>query len=180
MNRTVGCKRAMGSVFRVGILLLILAACGGMPKPSPGFVNQTQHTDADLWAIWNVAQKSVAQQIDLNPIQQQSSGADPDIRPGDARALNVQPLQVQVTGQPDVSAAQLFAAAAVVRSDPTGLIACPQPCNVRYAAAYSFYSTRETKYAQSWESQGDNFNMLLQYEFESHILYALGYDVKWR
>jgi len=170
----------MGRAFRLGGLLLILAACGAGPKASPGFVNQTQHTDADLWAIWNAAQQSVAQQIDLNPIQRQVSGAAPDILPGDARALNTQPAQVLVAGEPDVSAAQLYAATAVVRGDPTGLIACPQPCNVRFAAAYSFYSTHQTKYAQSWESQADSFHAILQYEFESHILYALGYDVKWR
>jgi len=133
-----------------------------------------------LWAIWSAAQQGVAQQIDLNPIQQEFSGTPPDIRPGDARALNVQPLQVLVGSEPDVSAAALYAATAMVRSDPTGLIACPQPCNVRYAAAYSTYSRRETKYAQSWEWRGDNFSQILQYEFESHILYALGYDVKWR
>jgi len=39
------------------ILTLVLAGCGAFPgAPSAGFVNQTRHTDADLWAIWKAAQ----------------------------------------------------------------------------------------------------------------------------
>jgi len=171
----------MRRAFGTAILIVTLAGCGGVPAPSsPGFVNQTQHADADLWAIWQSAQRSVAQQIDLNPVEQELSDAPPDIRPGDPRALNLQPLQVQVTAENDVSAGALYAATALVRPDPTGLIACPQPCNVRFAPAYSRCSRRATAYAQSWETQEDNFRLILQYEFESHILYALGYDVKWR
>jgi len=171
---------ATGRRLRAAGLVLILAGCGGGPRGPAGFVNHTQHSDADLWALWAAAQQSVAKQIDLNPVQQEASNAAPEILPGDARALSVQPQQVDVEGQPDVSASELYAVAGVARADPTGLIACPQPCNVRFAAAYSLYSRRETMYAQSWESQANNFNLLVQYEFESHILYSLGYDVKWR
>ena len=60
------------------------------------------------------------------------------------------------------------------------LIACSQPCNVGYAAAYSRYRPQLTRFAASWEFQGDNFSLILQYEFENHILAALGYDMTWR
>ena len=64
--------------------------------------------------------------------------------------------------------------------NPTGLIACPQPCNVSYAAAYSLYSQNVSRYAASWEFVGNNFDALVQYEFENHILQGLGYDMTWR
>src|ERR1700730_3319961 len=66
------------------------------------------------------------------------------------------------------------------RSDPTGMIACPRPCNVRYSTAYSFYQPELTKYAASWEFTVDNFSVILEYELENHILNALGYDMTWR
>jgi hypothetical protein len=36
------------------------------------------------------------------------------------------------------------------------------------------------KYAGSWEFAGDNLNVILEYEFENHILIALGYVMRWR
>ena len=165
------------------ILTGILLGCGGSPSapvPAAGFVNQTQHSDADLQAIWNEAQQSIAQQIDLNPLQQLSNNVPPERRPGDARALSVEPHQLLVAAVPDVSPEVLFAATGKRRADPTGMIACPQPCNVRYSTAYSFYQPELTKYAASWEFSGDNFNVILEYEFENHILSALGYDMTWR
>lgn len=159
----------------------MLAACGGsLPGATPaGFINQTQHSDQDLWTIWATAQQSLARQVDLNPLQRSLYGAPADIRPGDRRALRAQPQQLRVAPQADVSS-NLLAAAGIYRSDPTGLIACPQPCNVHYAAAYSFYKPELTRYAASWESQGNNFSVILEYEFENQILAALGYDVRWR
>ncbi len=74
----------------------------------------------------------------------------------------------------------LLAATNIYRADPTGLIACPQPCNVRYAAAYSLFPHEVTRYAASWEFQGDNFSLILQYEFENQILAELGYSLRWR
>jgi hypothetical protein len=164
------------------ILTVVCLGCGGSPhSPGPvGFVNQTHHSDADLKAIWAEAQQSVAQQIDLNPLQQLSNKVAPDIRPGDARALNVMPHQLAVTAEPDVSAESFFTATGDRRADPTGMIACPKPCNVRYSTAYSFYQPQLTKYAASWEFKGDNFSVILQYEFENHILNSLGYDTTWR
>ena len=176
-------QRALGSYFRLGLsLLLVLMGCGGgaLNELPVGFINQTQHSDADLWVIWAAAQRSLAAQIDINPLQQTLSGALPNTEPGDSRALSIQPRQILVAAEPDVSSAALAAATGVHRPDPTGLIACPQPCNVRYAPAYSAFDPPLTKYAASWEAQPDNFSALLQYEFENHILHALGYDLQWR
>jgi hypothetical protein len=172
----------MGRSLRVLILIVSLGGCGGgFPNALPvGFVNQTQHSDADLWTIWKSAQQSVAQEVDLNPLERSFHQAPPDLRPGDPRALRAMPHQLRVAAVPDVSSGALFAATGVYRADPTGLISCPQPCNVHYAAAYSWYPRQLTKYAASWEFQGDNFSIILQYEFENQILNGLGYDMKWR
>jgi hypothetical protein len=75
---------------------------------------------------------------------------------------------------------RLYAAMGMQHTDPTGLIACPQPCNVHYAPAYSLYAQPATRYAASWEFSGNNFDFLMQYEFENQILNALGYDMRWR
>jgi len=172
----------MGRSVRVFALLIVLWGCGGgMPGPAPnGFINQTQHTDAELWAMWHQAQQSVAQSIDLNPLERSQTGAAAVTLPGDPHALQIMPHQLTVSAQPDVSSSTLLAATGDLRSDPTGLIACPQPCNVRYAAAYSAYHSPVTKYAASWEPQENNFSFLLEYEFENQILNELGYDMRWR
>jgi len=163
------------------MLLLVLLGCGGQPDPGPaGFMNQTLHSDADLWVIWKAAQETVAQEVDLNPLQRSLSGAPADIRPGDARALTILPHQLRVSAEADISAGVLLAATGLERSDPTGMIACPQPCNVRYAAAYTLYAKNLTQYAASWEGQGASFTFVLEYEFENQILAALGYSLKWR
>ena len=163
------------------VLEMVLAGCGGQPEPPPaGFVNQTHHSDAELWTIWKAAQETLAHEIDLNPLERSFSGAPADIRPGDARALKVQPHQLRVGAKPDVSSTVLMAATGLDRDNPTGMIACPQPCNVRYAAAYSVYSRDLTQYAASWEDQGDSFTFVLEYEFENQILAALGYSLRWR
>jgi hypothetical protein len=143
-------------------------------------MNQTQHSGTDLQTIWTEAQHSVALKIDLNPVQRLSNNVPPDLRPGDPRALGVEPHLLLVADELDVSSEVLFAATGAQRADPTGLIACPQPCNVRYSTAYSLYQPELTKYAASWEFAGDNFNVILEYEFENHILSALGYDMTWR
>jgi hypothetical protein len=164
------------------ILALVLLGCDGRPH-SPvlsGFINQTQHPDADLQAVWTEAQQNVAQGIDLNPLQRLSANVPPDLRPGDPRALRVMPHQLSVRAELDVLSEVLFAATGEQRADPTGMIACPQPCNVRYSPAYSFYQPELTRYAASWEFKGDNFSVILEYEFENHILSALGYDMTWR
>ena len=170
----------MGKKLHAALLTLILLGCGRSNNPTAnGFINQTQHTDAELWAIWSAAQQSLSEQIDLNPVEQTTSGAPPRVLPGDPRALSIQPQQLTVASEADVSSATLFAATGIRRTDPTGMIACPQPCNVQYATAYSRYSPEITRYAASWEPTS-NFSTLLQYEFENQILFALGYDMSWR
>jgi hypothetical protein len=140
------------------VLGMVLLGCGGRPEAPPaGFVNQTRHSDAELWTIWKAAQETLAHEIDLNPLQRSFSGAPADIRPGDARALKVQPHQLRVGAKPDVSSSVLLAATGLDRDNPTGMIACPQPCNVGYAAAYSVHSQDLTQYAASWEDQGRQF-----------------------
>ena len=164
------------------IFTVVLLGCGGSPpSPAPaGFVNQTRHSDAALQALWAEAQQSVAQKIDLNPLQRLSNNVSPETRPGDPRSLSIEPHQLLVAAEPDVSAEVLLAATGQRRFDPTGMIACPHPCNVRYSTAYSFYQPELTKFAASWEFTVDNFSVILEYEFENHILNALGYDMTWR
>ena len=159
---------------------VLFSGCGNGPDSDVGFINETQHSDAQLWNLWKAAQTNLSQQIDLNPLQRQVSNAAPDMLPGDSRVLNVSPHQLVVSSQPDVTSAALYAATGTNRPDPTGLIVCPQPCNVSYAAAYSLYLRPASHYAASWEFAGNNFDVLVQYEFENQILKALGYDMKWR
>lgn len=177
-------RRTAAWFYAIVVSLLVLSACGGTPTSgigsSPGFVNNTRHTTAQLWALWSTAQQTLSQQIDLNPLQQQLTGAAPQILPGDQRVWNVSPDQLTVASQPDVSSSALLAATGMSRSNPTGLIACPQPCNVQYAPAYSLYAQPTTRYAASWENSGSNFDTLVEYEFENQILHALGYNMTWR
>lgn len=159
---------------------VLLSGCGNGPDADIGFINETQHSDAQLWILWKAAQTTLSQQIDLNPLQRQFSSIAPNILPGDSRALSVSPHQLVVSSQPDVTSPALYAATGINRPDPTGLIVCPRPCNVNYAAAYSLYSRPASHYAASWEFAGNNFDALVQYEFENQILRTLGYDMKWR
>jgi hypothetical protein len=171
----------VGRCLRTVLLSALLLGCAGNKSQSApvGFLNQTTHSDADLWTIWSLAQKSVANQINLNPVQQTVENAPPDILPGDSRSLSVMPHQLTVGPQPDISSA-ILAAAGIHRPDPTGMISCPQPCNVRYTTAYSRYDPAATIYASSWESSENNFRDILEYEFENQILFALGYEMTWR
>lgn len=176
----VGCTVVRLPVRMAILVCLIFSGCGANPNSPVGFVNETKHSDAQLWSLWQAAQQSLAQQVDLNPLAQQLDNATPQILPGDARAFTVSPHQLVVSSQPDVSSAALYAATGTMHSDPTGLIACPQPCNVSYAPAYSLYGRPATNYAASWEFEGNNFDQLVQYEFENQILSVLGYDMRWR
>jgi hypothetical protein len=167
----------------LGLLFAItlLSGCGGdKPVPPLGFVNHTQHSDAHLGALWQAAQSELSKQIDLNPLQRVLTHVPPQVLPGDPRVWSISPHQLLVSSQPDVSAESLRASTGMDRADPTGLIACPQPCNVHYAPAYSLYVHPVTRYAASWESSENNFDFLVQYEFENQILKVLGYDVQWR
>ena len=167
----------------LGLLLgiILLNGCGGYkPVPPVGFVNHTQHSDAQLWTLWQAAQYELSQQIDLNPLQRALTHVPPQVLPGDPRVWSISPHRLLVSSQPDVSAASLYTSTGMNRADPTGLIACPQPCNVHYAPAYSLYTEPASRYAASWEPSENNFDFLVQYEFENQILKVLGYDVQWR
>lgn len=174
-----------GTAMRARVHFLVLgcmlfSGCGNGPDADIGFVNETQHSDTQLWSLWTAAQKNLSQQIDLNPLQRQFSRVAPDILPGDSGVSGVSPHQLVVSSQPDVTSAALYAATGTNRPDPTGLMVCPQPCNVHYAAAYSLYLRPASHYAASWEFTGNNFKVLVQYEFENQILKILGYDMSWR
>ena len=143
------------------------------------FINHTLHSDAELAALWNAAQQKLSQQIDLNPLQP-ANAAPQNLAPGNPLVWTVFPQRLLVASQADVSSASLYAATGTLRPDPTGLILCPAPCNVNYAAAYSLYAHPTIRYASSWEFSANNFNVLVQYEFENQILHALGYDMRWR
>jgi hypothetical protein len=174
-------RTAMRNLMHVVVIVCVLfSGCGNGPEAGIGFINETQHSDAQLWSLWKAAQKNLSQQIDLNPLQRHFSSVAADLLPGDSRVLGVSPRQLVVSSQPDVTSAALYAATGTNRPDPTGLIVCPQPCNVSYAAAYSLYSRPASHYAASWEFAGNNFDALVQYEFENQILRTLGYDMKWR
>jgi hypothetical protein len=92
------------------------------------------------------------------------------------------PRRNEVQAIPDVSSQQLLASIGVLRPDPTGFIFCPQPCNVAYDSSYTVFSKRYVAYAASWESAPDPqpFAQILEYEFQSQILYRLSYDVSKR
>ena len=169
-----------GPLRALALMIVLLQGCRGANPPAVGFINQTQHTDSELWVLWQAAQQNLSQQIDMNPLQRTQSNVPARILPGDPRVWNVSPGQLRVAPQTDVSSAVLFAATGMNRPDPTGLIACPQPCNVSYTAAYSLYAQNASRYAASWEFAGNNFDALVRYEFENHILQGLGYDMTWR
>ena len=175
-------RRSVGRHVKLIVLTLVLAGCGGGFRDSVpiGFINHTHHSDANLQVIWKAAQQALSVEVDLNPLQRIGTNVPAEIQPGDRRAINVKPRHLLVSSQPDVSSSALLAATNIYRTDPTGLIACPQPCNVRYAAAYSLFPHEVTHYAASWEFQGDNFSLILQYEFENQILAELGYSLRWR
>lgn len=168
-----------GRLRALALMMVLLQGCSGT-NPAVGFINQTRHTDAELWALWDAAQQNLSQQIDLNPLQRTLNNVPAQILPGDPRVWNVSPRQLTLAPRPDVSSAALFAATGTSRPDPTGLIACPQNCNVKYAAAYSLYGPDVSRYAASWEFVGNDFDTLVQYEFENQILQGLGYDMRWR
>jgi hypothetical protein len=73
--------------------------------------------------------------------------------PGRSACSNSPASPASAGPKPDVSSGVLLAASGLDRDDPTGMIACPKPCNVGYAAAYSVYTGDITQYAASWEDR---------------------------
>jgi hypothetical protein len=159
-----------------GILLLLLASCGGGSWGGSGarFVNRTGLAEAEFQALaeqkWKQAQAILAAQtIDLHAATPERG---PSIVPADARALQLEPHNVEVQSEPDVAAQQINNLPNCVRcpyEDPTGLI----PCRVGFCQAY----LRNLCTIVVPESKPENMG---QYEMENCILWALGYDVSGR
>jgi hypothetical protein len=160
------------------LLTALLTACG-VPRPV-GFLNQTaMHSDAQLMELWGQAQQDLSQGIYLNPIQHLSYGTPEDLLPGDSRALNFAPRMITVRVVPDLTSAQLLVYGMDLPA-PTGMIACPQPCDGRVGAAFSTPPKHRTHVAASRELNEADWDIVIVYEFENHILYGLGYDISWR
>jgi len=160
------------------LLAALLTGCGaGRPV---GFINETaMHSDAQLMELWHQAQQNVSQQVYLNPIQNALYGIPEDLLPGDSRALNFNPRLITVQVIADLTPAQLLLYG-VDRPMPTGMIVCPQPCDGRVAMAFSSPPQYRTHVAASWEHNEPEWDYIVVYEFENHILYGLGYDIPWR
>ena len=62
----------------VVIVCVLFSGCGNGPEAGIGFINETQHSDAQLWSLWKAAQKNLSQQIDLNPLQRHFSSVAAD------------------------------------------------------------------------------------------------------
>jgi hypothetical protein len=160
------------------LLIVVLMGCGAA-RPV-GFVNETAiHSDAQLMVLWRQAQRNLSQEIYLTPIQHLLYGTREDLLPGDPRALNVAPRMITVRAVPDLTSAQLLAYG-MDRPQPTGMIACPQPCDDRVGAAFSTPVQYRTHVAASWEHDETEWEFIMVWEFENHILYGLGYDTYWR
>ncbi len=160
------------------LLVALLTGCGtGRPV---GFVNETAtHSDAQLMELWHQAQQALSQQIYLNPIQHIRYGTPEDLLPGDSRALNFKPRMITVQVIADLTSAQLLIYGVDLPA-PTGMIVCPQPCDGRVGMAFSTPAKYRTDIAASWEHNEPDWDFLVVYEFENHILYGLGYDMSWR
>src|SRR2546430_17285575 len=76
-------RRAMGWSLRTLILTMVLVGCGGGASDvlPIGFVNETQHSVAEIWTIWKNTQQNLAKNVDLNPLQRSLPGAVADILP---------------------------------------------------------------------------------------------------
>jgi hypothetical protein len=160
------------------LLVALLTGCG-TARPV-GFVNETAfHSDAQLMELWHQARQNISNQIYLNPVQHDLYGTPQDLLPGDSRALKFNPRMITVQVFPDLTSTQLLAYG-VDRLDPTGMIVCPQPCDGRVAMAFSNPAKYDTHVAASWEHNEPEWDYLIVYEFENHILYGLAYDMSWR
>jgi hypothetical protein len=142
-----------------GIALLVglsaFYSCG-----SVGFINLTPLSDAYLWQQWNVAQEQVAaHRSDLNlwekDVPRKYAGPD-------SRARQIEPHDLIVEA---------------VQDGGTGFIKCPAGCDVGMTAAYSIPG-KGVYYAAN--SKQPTLGSNLQYEFVTQILFALGYNTKYR
>ncbi|HKW27448.1 MAG TPA: hypothetical protein VJN48_16805 [Terriglobales bacterium] len=159
-----------------GVLLLLLASCGGGPWGGSGarFVNRTGLAEAEFQALaeqkWKQAQTELAtRNIDLHSATPERG---PSMVPADGRALQQEPHHVLVQSEGDASAQELNQLPNCARcpyQDPTGLI----PCRVGFCQAYLRNLCTIVVPASKPENMGP-------YEMENCILWALGYDVSGR
>jgi hypothetical protein len=160
------------------LLVTLLTSCG-TARPV-GIVNETAfHSDAQLMKLWHQAQQNVSQQVYLNPVQHILYGTPEDLLPGDSRALKFNPRMVTVKVIADLTSAQLLVYGMNLPA-PTGMIVCPQPCDQRVGMAFSNPAQYRTHAAASWERNEPEWDYIIVYEFENHILYGLGYKIPWR
>ena len=176
---TTGVRMKQQSASAALFLLVALLTSCGTARPV-GFVNETAiHSDAQLMQLWHQAQQDISQSIYLNPIQHLLYGAPQHVLPGDARALKFNPPMITVRVVPDLTSAQLLVYG-VDRPVPTGMVVCPQPSDEQVATAFSTPAKRHTHVAASWEHIEPAWDYIVVWEFETHILYGLGYDISWR
>lgn len=165
---------------RAALFLLIVVLTGCSTARPVGFVNETPlHSDAQLMELWRQAQRDLSQEIYLNPIQHLLYGTRENLLPGDSRALNFAPRMITVRAVPDLTSIQLLVYGMDL-PEPTGMIVCPQPCDDRVGAAFSTPVQYRTHVAASWEHNETEWELIMVWEFENHILYGLGYDTYWR
>ncbi len=177
---TTGVRMKQQSASAALFLLMVLLTGCGSGAPAVGFINETAiHSDAQLMELWHQAQQNLSQGIYLNPIQHLLYGTPEKFLPGDARALNFKPRMITVRVVPDLTPAQLLVYG-VDRPVPTGMVVCPQPSDERVATAFSTPAERRTHVAASWEHNEPDWDLIMVWEFETHILYGLGYDISWR
>ncbi len=159
-----------------GIVLLLLASCGGGSWGGSGarFVNRTGLAEADFQAMaehkWKQAQAELAAHaIDLHAA---TPGTGAFLVPGDARALQLEPRNVVVESELDVAAAvlnELPNCSHCPYQDPTGVIRC----TIGFCQAYLRDFCTIAVPASRPENMGP-------YEMENCILWGLGYDVSGR
>jgi hypothetical protein len=151
------------------LLVALLTSCG-TARPV-GFVNETAfHSDAQLMKLWHQAQQDLSQQVYLNPVQHILYGTPEDLLPGDSRALKFNPRMITVKVIADLTSTQLLAYG----------MNLPQPCDQRVGMAFSNPAQYRTHAAASWEHNEPEWDYIIVYEFENHILYGLGYEIPWR
>src|SRR3954471_6243057 len=101
----LGTRRAVmrAAIHVVVIGCVLFSGCGSGRDSEVGFINETQHSEAELWSLWKAAQTSLSHQIDLNPLQRQFSGVGPNLLRVNRGALSVSPHQLVISSQPDSS-----------------------------------------------------------------------------
>lgn len=163
-------------------LVAVLLVCAGCGVVARGVTNQTGQSSAFLEAQWNAAQEAVATRyLILNPIALNAGETVMQISHPEPRARKIAFEGLTIAAVPDLTPEQYFTISGFTAAAPTGEILCPAPCNVVFARSYSRFGTG-VFYAHKWDfpEWRSVLEPLLIYEFETQILFRLGYDVSWR